>query len=429
MSFVHIAPIDLQRAVDLESPKASSSLRTWMWAFVIFGVVAFCVGLASAPPELLWGAYYTNVVFWTGLACGTVMLGVIFQVVKARWSLPIRRLSEAGVSFLPWAYLAVLSTYFGKEYLFPWARTGGKPGTGMWMEPNFVYLRFAVLLGLLFFLFCRFVRMSLRGDVGMVRERTRHHNRWLGGTYDRLTHGWRGSQTEVVELQGKMSWNAPLIVVCYALIYSLFAFEMVMAMDEIFYATMFGGFVFIGNIYAGWASTGLLMIYLASRDSNFAKSISTQQFHDLGKLTFGFGILWTYLFFSHFLPIWYGNVPEETQWMILRTREYPWKGLGWMTLGMCFIIPFLTLLSRDVKKTPSLYKWSALIILIGLWCERYILIMPAISPNMIPFGIFEVSFFVAFFGAYVLSVTHFLERYPILPVSHAYARQELEGAH
>ena len=40
--------------------------------------------------------------------------------------------------------------------------------------------------------------------------------------------------------------------------------------------------------------------------------------HDLGKMIFAFSIFWMYLFFSQYLVIWYGNLPEETQFFQAR---------------------------------------------------------------------------------------------------------------
>jgi hypothetical protein len=369
-----------------------------------------------------------------GLAVGGVMVTAILQIVRAKWSPALRRLAEANVSFLPYAYLLLLFSYFGSYYLFPWGRAP-MPGREWWMQPEFVYARFTVLFAGLYWLMCRYVGWSLRSDIGYLREhKYGGEQAWKGVNYLRLTRNWKGAAVEVPDLQRKMSTTAPLIVALYAIIYSLFAFEMIMGIDTIWYSNLYGGFTFIGNIFIGWASLALLTIFYDLYSKPYSKVTSTGQLWDLAKLNFGFTMLWGYLFFSQFLPQWYGNLPEETQWLILRTREMPWKAFAYVVFSMCFVIPFITLMSRDLKRTPFGYAVVAIIILLGVWGEKYVTIMPSFSPDTIPLlhssfvgpGVVEVALFLGFMAAYLLCITGFMSRYPYIPVSHPQTRGSVD---
>lgn len=415
--------INIDHLIEAEPIRPELRLSKVFFIFIVIGVLAFVIGIVRDPKHL-WGAYFVNVVFWMGLSAGAVIVTAIFQIVRATWAAPVRRIAEANVFFLPWAYVLLLCTYFGKSYLFPWA-TGPMPGREWWMQPNFVYGRMALLLGLLFFLMWRYVRMSLRGDLGFLKEKAKNE-RWKGYIYDSITKNWSGSAAEVTALQRKLSWNAPVLIMAYALIYSLFSFEMIMGMDKIWYANMFGGFVFIGNIYLAWATIAIMVIYHARLNKDYGKTVTSQQLWDLGKLTFGFCMLWGYLFFAQFLPQWYTNMPEETQWMILRTREGPWNSVGWITFSLCFVIPFILLLSEDLKRTPVVYGITALLIFFGIWLEKFLVIMPQLYPTSIPFGLLEIGLFLGFLGAYALCIQQFLARYPFIPVSHPLTRGETE---
>lgn len=411
-----IAKINVDEVIQAGPIKAESGLRSLMWLFVFIGIATFTYALFSVPAAKLWGAYYVNLLFFMGLSVGGVVLSVIFQIVRARWAAPIRRIVEANVSFFPWAFLLFLCSYAGRETLFPWAR-GPMPGREWWMQADFVYARFAVLLAFLFFMLWRFVKMSLRADIGMAREKTGGLHGWI---YDHIAGNWQGLDKEVGSLQPRMSRFAPVLIAIYAVIYSLFAFEMVMAMDTIWYSNMFGGFIFIGNIYLAWAVLLMTITYLGNRNRSYAKVLSPGCFWDIGKLTFAFCMLWGYLFFSQFLPQWYGNLPEETQWLILRTRDWdlPWVKLAWFVFPMCFVIPFITLISRDVKRTPKYVSKVALVIFLGIWLEKYLIVVPSLSATSIPFGFTDVGLFLGFLGAYVLSIQSFLAAFPFVPVSH-----------
>ncbi|MCB0353738.1 MAG: hypothetical protein KDD64_09445, partial [Bdellovibrionales bacterium] len=414
----------VQLAVDTPRVSKSQTLSALSWFFVAVGVIVFFAALWTGyDPKLVWGAYYTNFLFFAGLAAGGVMTSVIVQIVRAVWCVPVRRIGEAHASFLPYVFFLFLGTYFGKEYLFPWA-TAPMPGREWWMQPNFVYLRFAILFFLLFYALHRYVSWSLRSDVGFCRENASNKELWKGFGYKTLTSGWKGSEEEIPELQRKMSIFAPVIVVLYAVVWTLFATEMICGMDTIWFSNMFGGFEFLGNIYMAWAAIAVIAAVLARHHEGFSREVKPRQLWDLGMLTFGFCMLWGYTFFSQFLPQWYSNMPEETQWLILRTREMPWMSLGWLTFACAFIIPFITLLSEDIKRVPGAFAVVASIVWLGLWMERYVVVMAQLSPSEIPFGPVEVSIFLGMLGVYLLCLQSFFNRYPFMTVSHPQAQGE-----
>lgn len=415
-----VANIDIDRVIQSEPLTAGCCITKIAWVGVGIGVLTFSLALVYHNHDLLWGAYFTNLLFFMGLAVGSVVLTAIFQIVRATWAAPIRRIAEASYEFLPWAYGLWAVTYFGKESLYPWA-THPMPGREWWFQPNFVYIRFAILLGILFLVIRRFIRLSLRGDIGLIQEKNTS-SFWKAPLYKYLTSGWEGSEVEIPKIQNKMSCSAPVIVMLYIVIYSLFVFDMVMSMDTVWYANMFGGFNFVGNIYLALATLSLVVTYLRSTEPEFNKIVTADDYWDMGKLTFGFCMLWTYMFFAHFLPQWYGNLPEETAWMMLRTREFPWKGWAWFVLPMCFIIPFITSVSRDVKRTPKLYAFIAASIFFGIWGEKYIVVMPQISPDRIPFGLCEIGLFLGFAGGYILCIQNFIRKFPYVQVSHPLTR-------
>jgi len=410
---------EVMNSQPIQKPVGFSAL---CWLMISVGTLAFLFALFFGyTPELAWSAYYINLCFFMGLACGGVIIAAIFQIVRAKWSPPVRRIAEANVAFLPVAWFLLILTWFGKEYLFSWAKAP-MPGREWWMQPGFVYTRFAVLLAFLFLMMYRFVRFSLRSDIGTLRERSASRSKWSDWIYQDLARNWRGADSEIKEIQRKLSFNAPLLVVLYVVIYSLFIFEMVMGMNSEWTSNLFGAFEFIGNIYVGWAVLSLYVMRLSEQDKVFAKAIQGRQLWDLGMLALGFCMMWGYMFFSQFLCQWYGNLPEETHWMIVRTRIPPWWGMGWFTFAMCFVIPFILLLSEDIKRVPKAFRVVCSIIFIGIWFEKFMIIMPEITPTRIPSTlteiIFQILLFLGFLGAYLLSLRTFIAKFPFIPFSH-----------
>ena len=416
--------INIEEVSRCEPIPTRTGIQKLLWTIITLGG---CLAFAYLfiDPKHLWNTYFITSIFWLGLSLGGVMTTVIFQIVRATWCAPIRRIAESNIAFLPYAYFAFMGTYFGRFYLYNWANTP-MPGREIWMQPDFVYGRFGIALGLLVFMMYRFVRKSVRSDVGYLQEHSSNKEFWHGHPYDGLTAGWKGSKVEVRGLQATMSWRAPVIVLAYVVIISLLSFEMIMGQDSVWYSNMMGGFIFLGNIYMSWAMTTLLTMYFMSVSPVFKKQLGTQQFWDLGKLTFGFSMLWGYTMLSQYLPQWYGNLPEETQWLILRTKEMPWKPIAFLTLGLCFIFPFITLISEDIKKTPKALGFICTVVLIGMWFEKFILVTPIRYPHEIPLGFIDLAVFLTFGAVYFMSVTSFMSKYPFLTVSHPQAKGEFD---
>jgi hypothetical protein len=198
-----------------------------------------------------------------------------------------------------------------------------------------------------------------------------------------------------------------------------------MSLDPHWYSTLFGGYYFMGSFFV--AIVAIYLVSLLFLDSPVLREhIHARQLHDLGKLTLAFCVFTGYLFYAQFNTIWYGNLPEETRYVILRVKLSPWEPLAWVILFMILIIPFFVLLSRRVKLKRGPMIGLTILILVGMWLERFILVAPSIwKREWIPLGPLEVLITAGFFGLMGLCFTLFLRRFPVIPVSDPLFREAL----
>ena len=242
-----------------------------------------------------------------------------------------------------------------------------------------------------------------------------------------FSRGWRGLEEERKRSRRVLAILLPIFLFTYATVFSLIGFDLVMALDPRWYSTLFGAYFFVSSLYLGLAAIAILAV-VAQRRLGLEEQIGRKQFHDLGKLLFGFCLVTGDFFWSQFVVIWYGNIPEETTYLILRGYEMPWAPLTWTVLIVSFIIPFLFLLSRRVKESPRILLPIALVILIGMWIERYILVVPSLwhRPGL-PFGWIELLITGGFLAAVALSYSAFLSAFPFPSVSGALHRSASQG--
>ena len=193
-----------------------------------------------------------------------------------------------------------------------------------------------------------------------------------------------------------------LFLVLYAIVGSLLAFDLVMSLDPHWISTLFGAYVCIGNLYAGLGLLAVLGWLLPTQAGSVVERRGVS--HDLGKLLFGFCILWTYLFWCHYLPIWYANLPEETGFLIVRLHTAPWQSVSWSVLLLNFLLPFPLLLLQWIKRTPRALAVVGASVVTGMWLERYVLVVPSVwHETWLPLGWLELGILGGFIALFALS--------------------------
>ena len=161
-----------------------------------------------------------------------------------------------------------------------------------------------------------------------------------------------------------------------------------------------------------------ILAYLSTKWYGLGEAFSRSQWHDMGRFVFGFSLLAGGFFWSQFLVIWYGNLPEETSYLIKRFYRQPWEPLTWVYIIFAYLFPLVVFLSARVKQIPAALSTIAALILVALFLERFIAVVPFLwnSPS-IPFGVLEVGITLGFLGIFMRCWLAFARVIPIIPAS------------
>jgi hypothetical protein len=221
---------------------------------------------------------------------------------------------------------------------------------------------------------------------------------------------------------------APIYVVLYAYVFTLVAFDGIMALQPHWFSNLLGGWIFMGAFLGAHMLLALLMIHGAEH-LGVADLVSPKQRHDLGKLCFGFSVFWTYLMWAQFLVIWYGNLPEETGFVFARLWGH-WLPIGVAVGWGMFIIPFFGLLGVRPKKVRATLGFFATVSLVALWLERYLLVMPSVTVLPGPYlGQPELGSTLTFLGLFLLTYALFARSFPMISPRLAEITLERERGH
>ena len=144
--------------------------------------------------------------------------------------------------------------------------------------------------------------------------------------------------------------------------------------------------------------------------------MESSHFHDIGKLLFAFCLMWADFFYVQFVVIWYGNISEETAYVIARTMIAPWNSLAWAVFIICFAMPFILLLNKRIKTKPIPMLIICSLILLGIWLEHFLLLAPVFYPDAtsLPIHFTDGLISLGFLGLIVLAITYFLKLFPEL---------------
>ncbi len=404
--------------------------RAWVGAcglLIAIGVIAFVVGL-FVDADTAWRAFHVNFIYYAGLGQGGLVLAAALVIVGARWAGPVRHVAEGLAAWVPISLVLLAVGFFGRESIHTNWLHGPPPGKEAWLNIPRVYVTDAVVLGLLAFVSLRFLKASFRPALLGAAEPASVAVNWFA----RWTEGWRGEEAERAASDKSLRVLAPVVCLLYAFGFTLIGFDQVMSLTPTWFSNIFGWYFSWAGFLNAVAATALICVLLR-RSPGWDREITSARLHDLGKMLFAFSIFWMYLFFSQYLVIWYGNLPEETQFFQLRlgsqflqdTWHWSWERLNepYVKLSLaawtgCWIVPFWVLLGARPKRTPAILGGVALISLLGFWLERNALIWPSLVPDdgLAWFGPIQIGIALGFLGAFTLVYLVFSRVFPTLPL-------------
>jgi len=376
---------------------ASHLLARGAWVAGGVGLAALAAGwLLGAGSARFYAAYLVAFLYFLTVALGGLFFVLLQFATRSGWSVTVRRLGEHVMGTLPLFVVLFVPVALGAPKLFSWMAPGAAAhdpnlaGKALFLNPGFFYLRSAVYLVLWGVMAWWFRRRSLAQD----------------------------STGDPAVTRLLQSASAPALLV-FAITLTLASFDWIMSLDPHWYSTIFGVYVFAGSAVAIFALVILLALVLERRGP-LAGVITTEHYHDLGKLLFSFMAFWAYIAFSQYMLMWYGNLPEETIWFGQRL------GHGWLGFSVAlalsnFVLPFFFLLSRDVKRRRVTIGIGAAWLLAAHYVDVYWLVMPSLAAHGVGSGFrldwLDLLAFVAVGGMFLGALGLLMRRPALIPVA------------
>ena len=388
-----------------------------LWGLYAWGYLIFWgMGTAGINRPVYWGIFIATFVFWVGISHAGTMISAVLRLLKADWRRPITRGAEAMTAFaLLMAGLYPL-IHLGRVWKFYWMIPYPN---NRFMWPNFqsplmwdMVAIFTYLVGSSLYLY-----LALIPDMAMARD---HTEGWRYQLYKMMALGWRGTEGEWHKLHRALNIFSVAIIPIFLSVHSIVSWDFAVTIQPRWHSTIFAPYFVIGAIYSGLAAlAGILVI--VRRGMRLQEFLRAEHFDALGKLVMIAGMAWTYFWFAGFIVEWYGNDPV----VIELIHEEVAGGLAplfylQMTANL---LPILLLVFRKVRTTPALLLMTALLVNVGMYTERFLIVVGNLQRNQIPFnwGTYrptwvEISIVAMTFAGFALLYTLFSRIVPYVPV-------------
>ncbi|MBN1854129.1 MAG: quinol:cytochrome C oxidoreductase, partial [Pirellulales bacterium] len=345
-------------------------------ALPIVGMAALAASLwlgwnQSGGAKAFLASYLVNYCFFLSITLGALFFVALQHVVRAGWSIAIRRVAEilaANTSLMAILFVPILlSLFFDSARIYIWSDPAIVADNRL-LEYKTPYLNVP------FFIVRTVIYFAI----------------WIGTSRFFLSESTCQDETGDPDATHRMEKFAPLVLVLFGITVTFVSFDWLMSLEPYWFSTIYGLYFFAGAV-VGFFST-LLLITMALQATGWASSsITTEHYHELGKLLFGFIIFWGYMAFSQYMLIWYANIPESV-WYLVRQRG-SWAWIGIALLFGHLLIPMVGLMSREVKRRKFLLGAWAVWIFVFHWLDLYWLVMPVFSPDRLSFGMMDLCCF------------------------------------
>jgi hypothetical protein len=371
------------------------------------GLLALAAGGLENAPQA-YRSYLFAFLFWVGLSVGCLSVSMINHLTGGVWGLVVRRLLEAGTRNLPLLALLFVPVFVGLPRIYVWARpevVAADPmlqHKSLYLNPPFFLGRAVFYLAVWNILALLMNRWSLATDAGADRKTSRRLRGLSGGG-----------------------------LVLLGLTISFSSVDWAMSLDPHWYSTIYGIIFMVGQALSA-LSLAVICIALLGGEKPLSDVVRPGSVHDLGKLLLAFVMLWTYMHLSQFLIVWSGNRPEEIPWYIRRTQG------GWLYVALVlvvfhFALPFLLLLSRELKRNARSLALVAGALFVVHILETFWLVAPDLGGHAgHPVGLavhwMDLAAVLGVGGVWLASFARQLKMRPIVPVGEPEIRELLEQA-
>lgn len=351
--------------------------------FCIFGIavgylLAKGVGIWGIEIPVAWGFAITNFVWWIGIGHAGTLISAILLLLNQGWRNSINRFAEAMTIFAVMCAGMFPLFHLGRAWIFYWILP--YPNT-MTAQPNFrsplVWDVFAV--STYFTISVLFWYLGMIPDLATLRDRAKRGFKY--GFYAILAFGWRGASRHWKWHQSASLLLAGLATPLVLSVHTVVSFDFTIAILPGWHSTIFPPYFVAGAIYSGFAMVLVLCIPLRAV-YGLHNLMTERHLNNCAKLMLATGLIVAYTYAIEPFTAWYGGNDFE-MYTVHNRAVGPQSWSYWLVILCNVAIPQL-LWFRKFRIRPVRLFIVSIVILYGMWIERFMIIITALDRDFLP---------------------------------------------
>jgi molybdopterin-containing oxidoreductase family membrane subunit len=414
-----VADIGAGRDDILLAPIAQTG-RGFYWAVallsipILWGALAYSVqfyaglGVTGLHQPVSWGFYVTNFVFFIGISHAGTLISAILRLSKAEWRRPITRMAEVITCMVLFIGASQILVDLGRpDRLLNVILYGRYQSPLLWDATSISAYMMASLT---------YLYLPMIPDIAILRDRLGKRKLF----YSVLALGWTGTERQKRVLNRAIAIMAVLVIPIAVSVHSVVSFVFSMTLQPMWHSTIFGPYFVVGAIFSGIAALIVAMI-IFRKAYGLQSYLKPIHFRYLGQLLLVMALLWFYFTFAEYLTGYYGAEPEELK-VFWSKFSGPFWPFFWGMVLCNFVVPLICLV-RLGQRTIGKVLTASLFVVVGMWLERFIIVVPTLSFPRLPFqqGIYwptwvEWGETAGSFGLFALLYLLFTKFFPIISI-------------
>ncbi len=336
------------------------------------------VGIWGVNIPVGWGFAIVNFVWWIGIGHAGTFISAILLLLFQQWRTAINRFTEAMTLFAVACAGIFPLLHLGRPWVFFWILP--YPDTmGLWPQFRSPLVWDVFAVSTYFTVSLLFWYLGLVPDLATVRDKAT--KLWQKRLYGIFALGWRGSAAHWQRQQSAYLLLAGLAAPLVLSVHSVVSFDFSVAIIPGWHSTIFPPYFVAGAIYSGFAMV-LNIVIPVRKLYKLEGLITMRHLNNMANIMLVTGEIVAYGYLIEAFMAWYsGDVFEE---YMMKNRAFgPYGWVFWALIVLNVIIPQV-LWSRRVRTNPVLLFLVALSINIGMWVERFVIVITSLSRDFVP---------------------------------------------
>jgi Ni/Fe-hydrogenase subunit HybB-like protein len=345
-----------------------------LWALIAY-INQLWHGLAvtAMTDYFCWGVYIINFVFFIGISMAGTLISAILRLTKAQWRQPITRMAEGITLFaLLIAGPMVIIDMGRPDRFFHTIRYGRLQSPIIWD----IFSLTTYLVGSLIYLY-----LPMIPDMALLRDSKQTFAKWRQRLYRALSLGWKGTAEQHIRLERSIQIMAIAIIPVAISIHTVTAWIFGMTLRPGWHSTIIGPDFVVGALYSGIAAV-ITVMAIFRNVFHLEQYITVEHIKKLSFLLLATCLAYLYFTVNEYVGSEYMTQIVETR-LLYSIFKGSYAAQFWSMIFVGVLIPAI-LLTLPWTRTVKGIVTASVLVNIGMWLMRYIIVVPTLSTPLSP---------------------------------------------